>query len=150
MPKKTARSTHAHAQSSAKRTTESGVLPARPRRVLLVDDEPLVLKSVARVVRLLGYHVTLAADGYEALEQLRARPFDVIVSDVAMPEMDGLELLKRAREIDRRVQVILATGTPDERDASAALQLGAFKYLVKPVDPELLRRVLEQASRAGD
>jgi CheY-like chemotaxis protein len=150
MPKKTAASKRADVQNASKPKTESGIVPARSRRVLIVDDEPLVLKSVARVVRLMGYDVTLAADGYEAIERLRARPFDVIVSDVSMPQMDGFELLKRVREIDRRVPVVLATGTPDERDAQAALDLGAFQYLVKPVDPGRLRLVLEQASRGRD
>jgi CheY-like chemotaxis protein len=150
MAKKTAGSKRGDVPAASKPTTQSGVVPARSRRVLIVDDEPLVLKSVARVVRLMGYDVTLAADGYEAIEQLRARPFDVIVSDVSMPQMDGLELLKRVREIDRRVPVVLATGTPDEGDAQAALELGAFRYLVKPVDPGRLRLVLEQASRGRE
>ncbi len=150
MAKNTADSKRDDAANASKPTTESGVVPARSRRVLIVDDEPLVLKAVARIVRLMGYDVTLAANGYEAIERLRARPFHVIVSDVAMPHMDGLELLKRVREIDPRVQVVLATGTPDDGDARVALELGAFRYLVKPVDPGFLRLVLEQASRARD
>ena len=105
---------------------------------------------LAEYFRRIGFQVEERESGSAALEATIGGRFDCFIFDVSMPGMSGIELLKRVREIDPRVQVVLATGTPDDGDARVALELGAFRYLVKPVEPGFLRLVLEQASRARD
>lgn len=118
-------------------------------RVLLVDDEPEVLRGFARVLRTRGHEVVMAARGAEAIQKLSERPFDVIVSDIAMPDMDGLQLLKEVRRRDLLVPVILATGSPAVKTAAEAVDNGAFQYLIKPIQNENLRQVVEHGIRVS-
>ncbi|HEY8947135.1 MAG TPA: response regulator, partial [Polyangiaceae bacterium] len=115
--------------------------------ILLVDDDPAVLRALGRSLRAQGYEVTLASDGEEAVNQIGQRPFDVILSDIGMPGMDGIQLLREVREHDLNVPVILITGEPAVRTAVQALEYGAFHYLTKPVANEALESVLERAVR---
>jgi EAL domain-containing protein (putative c-di-GMP-specific phosphodiesterase class I) len=114
-------------------------------RILLVDDEPLVLRAYAAMLASRQNDVTTAASGVEALEVLRRTCFDVIVSDIAMPSLDGIELLRKVREVDLDVPVILMTGGPSVETASLAVEQGAFRYLAKPVR---LAEICEAVSRA--
>jgi DNA-binding NtrC family response regulator len=123
------------------------VVVQSPRRVLLVDDEPEVLRSLARMLRSPHYEVTVATSGRHAIDVIRCSKFDVIVSDIGMSDIDGLELLRRVRQSDPLVPFVLLTGTPARDTAARALELGAFQYLVKPVDARILKRVVEHASR---
>jgi EAL domain-containing protein (putative c-di-GMP-specific phosphodiesterase class I) len=94
-----------------------------------------------------GFHVTTANNGAEAAEAIAARPFEVIVSDIQMPEMSGVELLSLVRAHDLDVPVILMTAAPTLETALEAVSLGALQYLVKPVPSDVLVRVVERASR---
>jgi EAL domain-containing protein (putative c-di-GMP-specific phosphodiesterase class I)/CheY-like chemotaxis protein len=117
-------------------------------KVLLVDDEPAVLRITKRRLERLGYGVTACATGASALEHLERESFDVVVSDVHMAGMDGLRLLRLVRERDLDLPVILVTGNPHVDSASAAVEYGAFQYLMKPVGHELAG-VVERASSIG-
>jgi EAL domain-containing protein (putative c-di-GMP-specific phosphodiesterase class I)/ActR/RegA family two-component response regulator len=101
--------------------------------VLLVDDEPLILRAYSAMLASKQHEVITARSGVEALELLRRHPFDVIVSDIAMPGLDGIELLGKVREQDLDVPVILMTGGPTVETATQAVERGAFRYLTKPV-----------------
>lgn len=116
--------------------------PARRDRVLVVDDDTYIVRSVARFLTTAGIDVTTASSGGEALAQFGADdgPFDLVVTDVSMPEMDGLTLLRHIRERDLDVPVIVFTAAPSIEAASRALEYGAFRYLVKPVDPDELAK----------
>ncbi|HKY35284.1 MAG TPA: EAL domain-containing protein [Polyangiaceae bacterium] len=115
--------------------------------VLLVDDEPELLRGVCRGLKLQGYSVTEARNGEEAVQHLSRRAFDVVVSDIVMPGMDGIHLLREIREHDLHVPVVLMTGAPAVSTAVQALEYGAFHYLTKPVDPEALDQIVQKAVR---
>jgi EAL domain-containing protein (putative c-di-GMP-specific phosphodiesterase class I) len=102
-------------------------------RLLLVDDEPTLLGGYQRALSEAGYTIALAGDGKEALGLLERESFDVIVSDIRMPNMDGIQLLRAAREHDLDVPVVLITGTPSVASAIRAVEYGALRYLVKPI-----------------
>ena len=114
-------------------------------RILLVDDEPALLRSYARTLGTFGYEVETAENGMVAIEKFKAGEFDVVMSDLSMPGMDGMQLLRAVREHDLDVPVVLATGAPSLETAVTAVEYGALRYLVKPVDSALLKDVLAQA-----
>lgn len=121
--------------------------PLDRRRVLLVDDQPSVLRSMSRMLKIRGYSVDTASNGAEAIKQISQGEFDVVVSDIAMPEMDGISLLREIRAHDLYVPVILITGEPTVDTAIQALENGALHYLTKPVELPLLERMLTKAIR---
>jgi EAL domain-containing protein (putative c-di-GMP-specific phosphodiesterase class I) len=115
-------------------------------RVLLVDDDPGIRKTYARLLGGLGFTVDTAADGQEAAHRMATGSFDVIVSDLQMPKIGGLQFLRTVRQRDLDVPVVLMTGEPDLQTAVAAVEQGAFRYLTKPVDLEQLAEVLRRAA----
>ena len=116
-------------------------------KVLLVDDEPVTARSYARSLSAAGYRVTIANDGREAAALAKGEPFDVVVSDIAMPDMDGLALLRAIRQSDLDVPMVFMTGSPALESAVQAIEYGAFRYLLKPVAPAALLDVVERAAR---
>jgi len=121
------------------------VTPASPGRVLLVEDDRASRESIALFLQRKGFETVTARDGTEALARI-AEGVSVIVTDYAMPGLDGLELLRLAREQAAHAPVIMLTGQGNEDLAVAALQAGAFHYLTKPVKPEELVSLVRQAS----
>ncbi|HEY2405383.1 MAG TPA: EAL domain-containing response regulator [Polyangiaceae bacterium] len=119
------------------------------KQVLLVDDELSLLRVTARVLARDDYRIVCARSGEEAATQLASQHFDVVVSDIHMPGMNGLQLLRMARDFDSDVQIVLITGNPDIGSAAAAVEFGAFQYLTKPVGGEHLRTVVELAINAS-
>lgn len=115
--------------------------------VLVVDDDAMVRRSMARLLAQRGYDVTTAPDGADAILRISKEPVDVIVSDIAMPGMDGIQLLREVREHDLLVPVVLITGEPAVSTAVAALQYGAFHYLTKPAAPDEVDRIVERGVR---
>lgn len=115
--------------------------------VLLVDDELAILRAYTRVLTREGYQVKTATDGLQARALLEHESFDVILSDVCMPGMDGLNLLRTVRKIDADVPVILATGAPSTQDAGEAVEFGALLYLIKPFEFKTLLQVVDHALR---
>jgi len=112
-----------------------------------VDDEPELLRALTRLLARAGYHVESCSDGAVAVQRIRQDSFDLIISDIAMPQMDGIQLLRSVREHDLDMPVILITGTPAIQSAIDALDYGAFKYLVKPVQTEQLLKTVERAEQ---
>jgi EAL domain-containing protein (putative c-di-GMP-specific phosphodiesterase class I) len=105
-----------------------------PGRCLVVEDDDAVRRVAARMITMLGFEVVEAVNGLEALHHLTLRPFDVVVTDISMPGMDGMRLLREVRARDTHVQVILMTGAPTVETAISAIDYGVFKYLEKPLD----------------
>lgn len=120
---------------------------AGSRRVLVVDDEVAVARVVERVLVPAGFAVTAVNRGSDAVAELEKQSFDVILSDIQMPGMTGVELLRAVRKHDLDVPVILMTGEPKVETAIEAVSLGAMQYLVKPVHNDELVRVVERASQ---
>jgi two-component system, OmpR family, response regulator ResD len=115
----------------------------RRASVLVVDDEPTIAEIVARYLDRAGYRTRVARDGREAIELAESERPDLVVLDLMLPRMDGLEVMRRLRERDRdRIAVILLTAKGDESDRVIGLRLGADDYVVKPFSPvELTARV---------
>jgi EAL domain-containing protein (putative c-di-GMP-specific phosphodiesterase class I) len=116
-------------------------------RLLLVDDDPAVVRAYQRILARHGVTVTTASDGREAAERVTGGEFDVIVSDISMPKMTGIEFLQAVRAHDIDVPVILMTGAPELRSAMRAVEYGAFQYLEKPVAGDTLCEAVLRASR---
>ncbi len=106
--------------------------------VLLVDDDPQVLRAYGRILRSAGFAVTEAADGREAKAALDGHDFDLVISDITLPGADGIDVLRMARERDPDLPVVLMTGGGDLSTAVRAVEFGALRYLLKPVDPTVL------------
>jgi DNA-binding NtrC family response regulator len=104
--------------------------------VLLVDDEPSIRLSVGHALRAAGHDVTLAADGAQALALIESRVFDVVVTDVRLPGLDGMSLFRRIRALAPETDVILITAFGTVEDVVAALKEGARDYLTKPFDTD--------------
>src|SRR5437763_1099450 len=111
--------------------------------VLVVDDEPTIAEVVSRYLERAGYRTRVAGDGAQALEAAAKQRPDLVVLDLMLPRIDGLEVMRRLREQDPdRIAVILLTAKGEESDRVIGLRLGADDYVVKPFSPaELVARV---------
>ncbi|MGK2965947.1 MAG: response regulator [Tepidiformaceae bacterium] len=118
--------------------------------ILVVDDEPTVVEVVERYLKREGYRVLTAADGVAALDQARSARPHLVVLDLMLPGMDGLEVCRRLRETSR-VPIIMVTARGEETDRIAGLETGADDYLAKPFSPrELVARVRAVLRRTYD
>lgn len=113
--------------------------------VLLVDDEPTIRLSVGDALRAAGHRVTLASDGAEAMAAIETKVFDVVVSDMRLPRVDGMTLFRALRADAPGTDVILITAFGDVQDAVAAMKEGAADYLLKPFDEARFRHALDRA-----
>ncbi len=118
--------------------------PRNPR-LLIVDDEQHVRESLSAWFTEDGYDVATASGGKEALAILGRQKFDVVITDIRMPGMDGIELQKQIHDTEPEIAVILVTAYASVSTAVQALKEGAYDYLVKPFDPEEMSRVVEKA-----
>jgi two-component system response regulator HydG len=114
-------------------------------RVLVVDDEASVRSGMKQLLEARGYAVTVAEDGVAALERVAELPPDVVVTDLDMPRMGGMELLARLREQDRELAVIVSTSAVDVQSAVGAMRAGATDYITKPVELDELVLSIERA-----
>jgi len=122
-------------------------MATRDTLVLVVDDEEQLRRLVERMLGRAGIVVTTAAGGLPALELLRSgRRFDCIVSDLMMPGMDGMELLRQIRQLDLDVPLVFLTGNPSLSSAMEAMERGGYRYLAKPVQAERLVAVVKDAA----
>lgn len=112
-------------------------------KILLADDEPSIRLSISDVLEDLGHSVVTAADGQQAADTLQREGFDLLISDIRMPKMDGMTLFRQARQ-RQPIDVILMTAYAEVADAVSALKEGAFDYLMKPFDIEELRIRVER------
>ncbi len=113
--------------------------------ILVVDDDPAILELVTDILQPSGYLVNTAANGKEALAALQAHPYDLVLTDMIMPQMGGMELVQYLRLNHPETLVLVFTGFASYQDAVDAVKLGAFDYLPKPLQPEILRHAIERA-----
>ena len=118
--------------------------PEQPR-VLVIYDEKGLRDMLTYVLSRHGYGVVVAATGEVALEKLGRQDFDVALCDVMMPGIDGIEVLRRAKELSPRTAVIMVTGHPTMEAAAEAARLGAFDYISKPYDLDRIFLLLNRA-----
>jgi DNA-binding NtrC family response regulator len=118
----------------------------RPARVLIVDDEKVIRDSFNRVLLKEGYAVETVESGRLALERIDKESFDIVLLDLKMPGLDGMETLRELKEKDPDLVPVMITGYPTLESAVAAVKLGAYDYLTKPCNPEELRIVVARAA----
>ncbi len=116
-------------------------------RVLLVDDDPSVRRDYSKALRKAGWEVDTAEDGREAIGTLGNATYGVIVSDISMPGLGGLEFLRAVRQRELDLPVVLMTGSPDLDSAVEAVEYGAFRYLIKPIALTALTGAVKSAMR---
>ncbi len=114
-------------------------------RILIVDDEEIVLRSCLRILRDDDYEIDTASDGLSALEMVNENAYDVLILDIKMPKMDGIEVLRRVKEARPDIDVIMITGLHDIGTAVQAMKLGALDYLPKPFEPDQLKTLVARA-----
>jgi EAL domain-containing protein (putative c-di-GMP-specific phosphodiesterase class I) len=114
-------------------------------RVLLVDDDAAVRRDYARALRRAGLQVDTAPDGRDALELLGLAPYGVIISDISMPGVNGIDFLRAVRQRDLDVPMVLMTGSPELETAVGAVEYGAFRYLIKPIALAALTETVRKA-----
>src|SRR5258708_16677551 len=113
--------------------------------ILIVDDELSMRQFLTHLFQRDGHTIRTAENGRQAMELLRQQPADVVLSDVKMPDMGGIELLRAARELQPNIEIIMMTAFANEGAAHEAFMLGAFDFVHKPFDNDLLK---EKVSRA--
>jgi len=114
-------------------------------RILIVDDEEIVIRSCLRILGENGHEAEAVQSGGDALRKIEESRYDVMILDIMMPRMDGLEVLQRVKETHPDIDVIMITGLSQIETAVKAMKLGAFDYLPKPFDPDELKLVVERA-----
>lgn len=105
-------------------------------RILVVDDEPLILKNMVRMLAQEGYVVEQAESGERAIDRLHASPFDLVLTDLRMPKIDGLDVLVAAKAMHPEIMVIMITGHADMKSAMNAIKFGADDFMLKPAESE--------------
>jgi DNA-binding NtrC family response regulator len=114
-------------------------------KILVVDDEPSMTQFLGIVLRKEGFQVTTVHNGKDALEKVRAEAFDVVITDLRMPGMDGIQLLQGIKKVDPALPVILMTAYASQQTAIDAVNLGAFQYLIKNAKNDEIRLVVRNA-----
>jgi signal transduction histidine kinase len=114
-------------------------------KLLIVDDEPAQMRALSTTLENEGYWVAGFTSGKQALEQLREQTFDLLLTDLTMPEMDGIELLRAAQQIDPHIVGLVMTGHGSIESAVAAMKAGALDYILKPFTLRTMRPVLQRA-----
>ncbi|NTU93326.1 MAG: PAS domain S-box protein [Chlorobiaceae bacterium] len=118
--------------------------------VLIADDNAVVRVIVSRMVEALGYDSVTATDGDNCIAILGSRPVDLLLLDIHMPKKNGLEVLSYIRDHNYTLPVIMSSGSSDLEQAVESLKLGAYQYLLKPIDPERLGTTIKNALREQD
>ena len=118
-------------------------------QILLVDDEEIVGKRLKAALEKHGYAVEVLQGGQAAIDLLQQREFDVVVTDIRIDDIDGLDILEAVQKSSSRTKTILITGYATAEVARAALAKGAFDFIAKPFKPKDLREVIERAVRAS-
>ena len=119
-------------------------------RILVVDDEVTVCKSIRQALLREDYEIDMAYSGEEALAKEAEQSYDVMIIDLMMPGMSGMDLLKMVKSRSPKVRLIMVTGYPTVRNTLQAMQLGAVDFLPKPFLPSTLRNLVATALKAGE
>src|SRR6184192_142818 len=117
-----------------------------PAKILVVDDERSILVLLKEALSQWGYHITTAASATEALGVLKSELFDALITDIRMPDMSGLELLREVKKQDESIEVVMMTGYPTIASAVEALKEGAYDYLSKPLILDELRHLMARVT----
>jgi DNA-binding NtrC family response regulator len=114
-------------------------------RILIVDDQINTCKSLQAILKKSGYHSDYTQSAEEALRRIQDEHYDIVISDIRMPGMDGMALLEELKKIQPSLVVIMITGYATIKSAVEAIQKGAYDYLPKPFTPDEVRVIIERA-----
>ena len=114
--------------------------------ILLIDDEPIVGKRLKTALEKSGYKVDVCTSGAEGLKHIQEREFDIVVTDVRMDDVDGMEILNKVNQQSPKTKVIIITGYATIELAREAMAKGAFEFIAKPFKPNDLREVIKRAA----
>ena len=123
---------------------------APKRKILIVDDEITVCKSIRQALLHPDYEIDIALSGEEALQKEEEKRYEVIIADLMMPGLSGLDLLKALKAKNATAKVVMVTGYPTMKTTVQAMQIGAFDYLPKPFLPAELRALVTRTLTAVD
>ena len=121
-----------------------------PIKIVLVDDDEGICDSLAKILTKKGYHVTPFVSGIKALKSMKKSTYDILLTDLKMPEMNGIELLKEARTIDPELGVIIMTGFGEITSYLEAMDLGAAEYLNKPIKSHELELIIKKLTKGKE
>ncbi|GBD95641.1 MAG TPA: response regulator [Nitrospirae bacterium] len=113
-------------------------------RILVLDDDPVITLSCKRILGAEGYSISTVEKGEDALNKLSKEDFDLLISDVRLPDINGMEVLKEARVIKPKTDVVIITGYPTLEDARESTKLGAAEYIEKPFTPDFMLNVAKK------
>lgn len=115
------------------------------KKILIVDDDKNICEVLSDILAEVGYLIKTASNGKEALEKIRQEPFNLVITDIKMPIMDGMSLLQEIERTHKDIEVILITSYGNQGQQVEATRLGAYEYLNKPLNLDQLKEIIEQA-----
>jgi DNA-binding NtrC family response regulator len=120
------------------------IVMKKRKRILVVDDEIAIRECLSNFLKRAGYDVSSVSNGDCAFEIIKEDNFSVVISDIKMPGMDGFNLLKKIKELNKNIEVILITGYENDGNAIKSRELGAYAYIKKPIKIQHLEKVLQE------
>ena len=115
------------------------------KKILIVDDDPEICETLSDILEEEGYEVVSACDGQNALEKIRIGSFNLVITDIKMPIMDGMALLKEIERCHANIEVIVITSYGNQGQQVEATRLGAYEYLSKPLKLDQLKNIIARA-----
>lgn len=113
-------------------------------KIIVLDDDPVVTLSCKRILGAEGYNIITAEKGEEALKKISKEEFDLLISDIRLPDINGIIVLKESKIIQPKLDVVIITGYPNLEDAKESVKLGAFEYIEKPFTPDFMINVAKR------
>ncbi len=118
-----------------------------PLRLIIIDDEPIVGKRLKQVFSKMGFHVDIFTNPLSALKFMENNPFDIVVTDFKMEELDGMEILGKVKQLNPKARVIIITGYAKPETAKEAFKSGVFDFMVKPFRLDELKEAVRRAAK---
>lgn len=113
-------------------------------KILVVDDDPVVTLSCKRILGAEGYNIITVDKGKDGIKRINSEEFDLLISDMRLPDINGMEVVKESRIIQPKLDVVIITGYPNLDDAKESVRLGVFEYIEKPFTPDFMRNVAKK------
>ncbi len=113
-------------------------------KILVLDDDPVVTLSCKRILGAEGYNIITTDKGEDAIKKVSKEEFDLLISDIRLPDVNGITVLKESKIIQPKLDVVIITGYPNLEDAKEAVRLGAFEYIEKPFTPDFMINVAKK------
>ena len=118
-----------------------------PMSILLVDDDPSILEILTDLMAIFGHDYVTARDGVEAIEKLKHSSFNIVITDMMMPNMDGITMAKKLRETDKSTVIIMVTTEAEKPRIIEAIKSGVNNYVVKPFTPDTLKAKIDETMK---